>query len=208
LAFGEAGAVSEAFQSTSLSLLARARSDDQEAWGQLVHLYGPLVHRWCKRSGLTDEDAADVFQETFQSVSTHLDSFAPSRAVGSFRAWLRSIVRRKIVDQFRRQKHQPRAQGGSVAQMQLADIEDPFTPDADETPDQAVEENALVVQRAMELIRPQFSEQNWDAFQQVALHGKDAGEVAAALGINVQAVRQANYRIRRRLRLVLQDLAD
>jgi RNA polymerase sigma-70 factor (ECF subfamily) len=193
------------FEPTSLSLLQRARSDDQEAWGQIVHLYGPLVHSWCKRSGLNDEDAADVFQETFQSVSTHLASFAPNRSVGSFRSWLRSIARRKIVDHFRRQKQQPRGQGGSAAQMQLADIADPF---GGEEAEQAVEENALVVQRALELIKPHFSDQNWKAFHQVAIDGRDATEVARQLGVNVQVVRQANYRIRRRLRLVLKDLVQ
>jgi RNA polymerase sigma-70 factor (ECF subfamily) len=194
------------FEPTSLSLLQRARSDDQEAWGQLVQLYGPLVHRWCKRSGLRDEDSADVFQETFQSVSTHLASFAPNRSVGSFRSWLRSIARTKIVDHFRRLKQQPRGQGGTDAQMQLADVEDHFG--TEEPAEQAVEENALIVQRAMELIKPHFSEQNWVAFQKVAIDGQDASEVAERLGIHVQAVRQANYRIRRRLRLVLQDLIE
>ena len=56
-----------AFDPTSMSLLQRARSNDQEAWHQIVHLYGPLVHKWCRRSNLQDDDLADVFQETFRS---------------------------------------------------------------------------------------------------------------------------------------------
>lgn len=190
---------------TSLSLLQRARTNDQDAWDQIVHLYGPLVHRWCKRVGMRDDDIADVFQETFRAVANHLASFKPAKAVGSFRSWLRSIVRTKIADHFRKLNEQPAGRGGSAYQMRLAAIADPLTDESDE--DEG-EENALVVQRAMELIQPEFSPKNWQAFQLVALEGYSAVEIATQLGVQPQAVRQANYRIRRRLRAVLQDLME
>ena len=60
----------------------------------------------------------------------------------------------------------------------------------------------------MELIRPEFTEQNWRAFQMVALEGRSAVEVAEKMNVAPQTVRQANYRIRRRLRLVLKDLVE
>ena len=192
-------------ESTSLSLLQRARSHDEQAWSQIVMLYGPLVHRWCKRSLLKDEDTADIFQETFRAVAANLDSFAPVRNVGSFRSWLRSIVRSKIADHFRKLNQQPSGRGGTEANLHLASISDPL---AEETEDEVGEENALVVQRAMELIQPEFNPQNWAAFQRVAIEGHSATDVAAELNVNPQAVRQANYRIRRRLRLVLQDLME
>jgi hypothetical protein len=62
---------------TSLSLLERACALDEGAWGQLVRLYGPLVQRWCKRADLQEEDIADVFQDTFQTVAS------PARVVPS-----------------------------------------------------------------------------------------------------------------------------
>lgn len=199
------GNVAEEMHPTSLSLLQRARSNDEQAWEQIVHLYGPLVHRWCKRSSLKDADVADVFQETFRAVSAHLENFKPTKSVGSFRSWLRSIVRTKIADHFRRLSQQPAGQGGSDAQMHMANVIDPLEEESEE---EIGEENALVVQRAMELIQPEFSPQNWNAFQQVAIDGKSAVEVAEQLNVNAQTVRQANYRIRRRLRLVLQDLME
>lgn len=192
-------------ESTSMSLLQRARDNDQQAWRELVHLYGPLVYRWCQRSSLKDQDTADVFQETFHAVSAHLDSFSPTRSVGSFRSWLRSIVRTKIADHFRRLADQPEGRGGSDAQMHLANVPDPL---AEETDEEVGEENALVIQRAMDLIEPEFSQQNWAAFKLVTLQGHGATEVAEQTGVNAQAVRQAIYRIRRRLRLVLRDLME
>ena len=196
---------SKKYDATSMSLLQRATSNDNDAWKQIVHLYGPLVSIWCKRSGLQDNDVADVFQETFRSVAGGLASYKPSRSVGSFRAWLRAIVRSKVADHFRRLQRHPPGKGGSDAQMMLGTVADPLSDDDEED---AAEENAIVVQRAMELIKSEFTPRNWAAFQQVAFEGLSAVEVAEKLNLNPQTVRQANYRIRRRLRLVLQDLVD
>jgi RNA polymerase sigma-70 factor, ECF subfamily len=194
----------EVFEPTSLSLLQRACAHDQEAWRQLVHLYGPLVHRWCERAGLKHDDTADILQETFRTVVRDLSGFRPTRSVGSFRCWLRVVVRTKIADHFRHLQLAA-AQGGTDAQRELANV-------ADQTPDETDEdgpaEDALIVRRALELIRPDFSVPNWSAFWQVAIEGRPATEVARELDLNPQAVRQANYRIRRRLRQVLQELVE
>ena len=194
-----------AFDPTSMSLLQRARSNDQEAWHQIVHLYGPLVHKWCRRSNLKDDDLADVFQETFRSVSTHLKTFSPAKDVGSFRSWLRTICRTKVADHFRKLNQQPAGQGGTDANRRMSVVPNPLGDDDEE---EAGEDHALLVQRTMDLIKPEFSKQNWKAFLRVAIEGCSAVEVAESIGVNAQVVRQANYRIRRRLRLVLQDLIE
>ncbi len=190
---------------TSLSLLELARAHDDEAWGQLVHLYGPLVHRWCLRAGLNDADTADVFQETFRAVAANLEGFSPQRSVGSFRSWLRSIVRSKVNDHFRLRQKQTFGQGGTEANIQLANVEDQVEDDSEED---AETDNALVVRRAMAMIKPEFSEQNWNAFCEIVIQGNSATDVAKRLGVAPQTIRQANYRIRRRLRVVLKDLVD
>lgn len=188
-----------------MSLLQRACAKDEGAWGQLLHLYGPLVQRWCKRADLQDEDTADIFQETFRAVAHDLTSFSPTRSIGSFRSWLRTIVRSKIVDHFRRRQRQAVGAGGTDAQMHLAAVADPLSAESEE---EAAAEGALVAQRALQLIKPEFSAPNWRAFEMVALEGKSAVEAAELLNLNPQAVRQANYRIRRRLRSVLQGLLE
>ena len=87
----------------------------------------------------------------------------------------------------------------------LSEIADPLSDDSDE---QAASEDAFIVQRAMELIRKEFDPRNWSSFEEVALKGRSATDVAGELGVDPQAIRQANYRIRRRLRLVLEDLVE
>lgn len=190
---------------TSLSLLGRARANDEDAWMQMVHLYGPLVERWCRRFGLSDEDTADVFQDTFRTVSRHIGDFSPTRSAASFRSWLKTIVRTRTIDHLRKSKRHAGGAGGTEAQRMLADMADPLS---EEDNDDSAEEDALIVHRAMELIKTEFDPRNWSAFEQVALKGRSATEVAEELGVAAQTIRQANYRIRRRLRLVLEDLVE
>jgi len=192
----------DASEKTSMSLLGLAKSQDEEAWNQLVHLYGPLVQKWCRQSGLNEDDTADIFQDAFQAVARNLATFQPTKSVASFRSWLKTIVRSKIMDHFRAVQKHGEATGGTTAQLRIAEVEDPFT-DCEE---EAESEHAIIVQRAMELIREEFDERNWKAFVAVSLDGRSASEVAEELGVGGQVIRQATYRIRRRLRLVLEDL--
>ncbi|NND99365.1 MAG: sigma-70 family RNA polymerase sigma factor [Pirellulaceae bacterium] len=190
---------------TSMSLLGRAVAEDEEAWHQLVHLYGPLVQRWCHSAGLSEEDTADVFQDVFQTVAKNLKKFEPRRSVASFRSWLKTICRTKTVDHFRKANRQATPTGGTDAQLRIAEVADPFDEESEE---QAASEDAFIVQRAMDLIKDEFDPRNWKAFEQVALHERSPTDVATELDVAPQTIRQANYRIRRRLRLVLEDLVD
>jgi RNA polymerase sigma-70 factor (ECF subfamily) len=162
-----------------------------------------MVYGWCRRSGLSEEDVADVFQETFRSVSNALGRFEPNEHRGAFRAWLRTVARSKIADQFKRIAHQPQAQGGTEANVRLTDTEDPL---GDDSESDAENDHARLVRRVLELIRPQFSERTWTAFNQVAIEGRDTCDVARELNMTDQAVRQANYRVRRRVKMELSDL--
>jgi len=190
---------------TSLSLHGRAKANDQDAWQQVVHLYGPLVEKWCRRFGLSDEDTADVFQDTFTTVSRHIADFSPTRSVASFRSWLKTIVGTRTIDHLRKKSRHVDASGGTAAMLRIADLPDPVADDSDE---ESQADDALVVHRAMDLIKAEFDPRNWQAFEQVALKGRSATEIAEELGVSPQTIRQANYRIRRRLRLILEDFVE
>ncbi len=57
-----------------------------------------------------------------------------------------------------------------------------------------------VVRSALELIRPEFSEQTWAAFTGIAIQERPVAEVAAELGISKNAVHLARNRVLTRLR--------
>lgn len=53
--------------SISSTLLERIKARRSEAWERLVFLYGPVIYRWCRQSGVAVEDAADVTQAAYES---------------------------------------------------------------------------------------------------------------------------------------------
>ena len=64
---------------TSLSLLQRANSQDDDAWHSLVYLYSPLVYFWCGQQGVRPPDADDVLQEVLRVVMSRLRDFRRDR---------------------------------------------------------------------------------------------------------------------------------
>jgi RNA polymerase sigma-70 factor, ECF subfamily len=186
---------------TSRSLIDRARANDPDAWAALVDLYAPLAHRWCRRLGLNDADAADVLQDVFLSVAAHLGGFKKERSGDTFRGWLRVILRNKVHDHFRRLGREPGGEGGTEAQLRFARLTDPEP--TEEGSDDAAER--LLLRRCCDLIRPEFHDRTWQAFWATAVEGRPAPDVAADLGMTAVGVRVAKSRVLQRLREALGD---
>jgi RNA polymerase sigma-70 factor, ECF subfamily len=184
--------------STSASLLDLVRAADAQAWRRLIHLYSPLVFSWCRRTGLADEDAADVMQEVWRAVLRGIDGFDLGADRASFRGWLYTVTRNKARDFFRAAP--PRAEGGSTAQHRLTEL-----PEREEPPAEA-DETAELVRRALALIRGDFEERTFRAFWRTTVDEIPAGKVATELGLTVDAVYQARSRVLRRLREELDGL--
>jgi len=187
---------SSAFR-TSPSLLVRVQANDADAWTRLVDRYAPLVYHWCRHAQLGPEDIADVFQETFRSVALHIQDFRRDRAGDSFRGWLRTITQNKIRDHFRRQADEPRAAGGTDANLHLHAQPDPISLEEDESEQKIVHQ---ILHRTLDAIRGEFEPRTWQAFWQVQIDGKSTNDVGAELKMTPAAVRKARLRVLARLR--------
>ena len=108
--------------SVSSTLLERLKARRPEAWERLVDLYGPVVYRWCRWSGVWAGDVPDVVQEVFTAISTDIADFRRQRPGDSFTGWMRTITRSKVSDHFRRQQGHQQAQGGTDAQEAMLRI--------------------------------------------------------------------------------------
>lgn len=194
-----------ASSATSRSLLEGVKADEAAAWERLVTLYAPLVFHWCRRWDLREADIADILQDVFQSVFRHVAGFRKEREGDSFRAWLRRITRSKVADHLRRLGREPQGTGGTDAQARLAEVPFPQPPDEDSDADEPAERGLFF--RALGLIRPDFEERTWQAFWRTAVEGESAAEAGQALSMSAGAVRVAKYRVLRRLRAELGDLA-
>jgi RNA polymerase sigma-70 factor (ECF subfamily) len=182
--------------STSTSLLQRLRAREPAAWERLCQLYGPLVYRWSHASGLQDTDAADVVQEVFRSVAGSLDHFHQEGPTDSFRGWLWGITKNKLRDHFRARAGNPVGAGGTDAHQQLLQI--PEAPP--DSTSESLKPDAVLVHRALALIQLEFEDRTWKAFWRSAADGQLAADIAKELGTTPRAVRQAKYRVLRRLR--------
>lgn len=187
---------------TSGSLIARARARDERAWERLVHLYAPLVSRWCRGVGLQVSDEADVLQEVFRSVAQNLGRFRNDRPGDSFRAWLHTLTRSKIQDHFRAQQRGPLPLGGSTILRLLHAL--PAAEARSSTSEH--DEDSEITSRALQFLRSEFEERTWRAFLRTAVDRVPAKEVGEELGMSAGAVRVARSRVLKRLREELADL--
>lgn len=67
------------------ALVTGCRRGDQAAWDELVDRYQRLIYTIPRRAGLTDEQAADVFQEVFVTLVEKLDAIEQPERI---RSWI------------------------------------------------------------------------------------------------------------------------
>jgi RNA polymerase sigma-70 factor (ECF subfamily) len=183
---------------TPASLLERLRRPDQEAaWRRLVELYTPLLLCWARKAGLGDAGAADLVQDVFALLVQKLPEFDYDRQK-SFRGWLRTVTLNRW-----REKHRRQVPAGGLG----GGTEEIASPD----PVAAFWEQDYrqhLAGRALELMQNEFQPATWKACWELVVAERPAAEVAAELGLTVNAVYLAKSRVLRRLRLELAGLLD
>jgi RNA polymerase sigma-70 factor, ECF subfamily len=190
---------------TSTTLLELAKAGDTSAWQRLAFVYTPLVRWWCRQQGIgAPPDVEDVTQEVLAAVAGKVGEFT-RRATGSFRRWLYTITRHKTADYFRRRVGATAA-GGNDAQARLEQV--PAADSGSSWSEEGASERAILVRRALELVRHEFQPRTWEAAWRVTVDEQRPAEVAPALGMSVAAVHSAKSRVLRRLRALLADLLD
>ncbi|MHB8901598.1 MAG: RNA polymerase sigma factor [Thermoguttaceae bacterium] len=188
---------SQADDSDSLSgrVLVQVKAKDPRAWERIVKLYGPMIYRWARRAGLQPADSADVVQEVFRAVAMYIADFEAERIAEGFRAWLWTITRNALNDHFRKQGGAP-ASGDDAFEATVAHEPELPEPDDIHTPSP----DLGMVHRVLHNIRPDFDDSTWEAFWQMTVLNRTSAEAAESLGMSKSAVRQAKYRILKRLR--------
>jgi RNA polymerase sigma-70 factor (ECF subfamily) len=189
------------------TLLVRLRAHEPDAWQKLTHLFGPLAYGWCRRAGLSPADAADVTQDIFRSVAVGLPRFRRDRPGDTFRGWLATIARSRINDFLRRQRRQPRGEGGTTFHQLVQSLPEELTDESSFVSDAAAERRG-VLQRAMQLVQAEFETRTWTAFWRTAVEAEDPQLVAADLGVSLNAVYKAKSRVLKRLREELEGLFE
>jgi RNA polymerase sigma-70 factor (ECF subfamily) len=185
---------------TPASLLERLKhAENQDAWRRFVELYAPMIYRWASQAGLDANAAADLVQDVFLILVEKLPEFQYD-GQRSFRAWLKTVT----LNKWREQARQRRPGLNVAADGNLPDVESLNPADLFEE----TEYRRCLVHRAMQIVRADFEPATWNAWSGFVVEGRPAKEVAAALGLSVNAVYLAKGRVLGRLREELQGLME
>ncbi len=108
-------------------LFKRCRKGDQTAWNELIDRYQRLIFAIPRRAGLSEEEAAEVFQEVFVTLLEKLDDIEqPDR----LRSWLVTTAKFKTWAVVRGRKPQAEAgEGDEHSEMMAAIADESPTPD-------------------------------------------------------------------------------
>src|SRR5262249_12794336 len=159
-----------------------------------ISLYAPLLRRWaqCEAGNAADRD--DLVQEVLLELYRRLPSFEYDGS-GRFRGWLRT--------QFTYVRLNWARKAGRELLLGEQTPERAAPPEQDEAEEREYRHSLL--RRARELIRPEFTEVTWRAFE-AQVGGRKAADVAAELGISRAAAYVAKSRVLARLRQELEGL--
>jgi RNA polymerase sigma factor (sigma-70 family) len=184
---------------TRSSLLDRLRNwEDQASWREFFNNYWKFIYSMAIRSGLSDQEAEDVVQETVLSLAKKMPQFVYDPAVCSFKGWLMHVTRLRILDQLRRRKP-------AFQQTPAGDRDSRRTPTVERVPDPASggeldatwddEWERNLVDAAMERVKLRVKPEHYQIFYLSAVKGLGTREVARMLHVNVGQV----YLVRHRL---------
>jgi RNA polymerase sigma-70 factor (ECF subfamily) len=170
--------------------------EDQDSWRDFFDTYWRLIYSIALKSGLTDSEAQDVVQETILSVAKDLHKFRRDRLLGSFKGWLRNVIRWRIADQLRKRtqavRNETQSSEGEIQEVSTADVPDPNV-ESEALWEQEWQENLL--KTAMEKVRPRVREEHYQMFDLYVVKGWPAKRVARTLGVRTGSVYLAKHRV-------------
>ena len=96
--------------------IARARTGNLEAWGDLYRNYAGPIFRFCRRTMPTREDAEDATTEIFMKLREKIGQYDSSRP---FQAWLYKVAANHCWDLLRRRRIRQDLETEGVEDMPL-----------------------------------------------------------------------------------------
>ncbi|HXJ61663.1 MAG TPA: sigma-70 family RNA polymerase sigma factor [Candidatus Dormibacteraeota bacterium] len=169
---------------------------DQASWQAFFDTYWRLIYDVARKAGLSDSEAQDVVQETMLAVARQMPNFQYDAGRGSFKAWLLTTTRWRIIDRLRQRL--------SSAQLGASDSEAPSTELVHSVPDPATvlpdqrwdddwRRNLLEV--ALARLRARIDPHKYQLFDFYVNKAWPATKVAQRFGVPVRQVYLAKHRI-------------
>ena len=197
---------------TRRSLLDRLRNwEDQASWQDFFNTYWKFIYGVAIRSGLSDQEAEDVVQETVISIAKKMPEFVYDPAKCSFKGWLMYVTRLRIIDQLRRR--QP-----AMQQSPSGDDDSRRTPTVERVPDLSAanqqdaswdeEWERNLVDAAMERVKLRVKPEHYQIFYLSAVKGLGTTQVAKMLQVNMGQVYLIRHRLAKEVKREVERLRE
>jgi RNA polymerase sigma factor (sigma-70 family) len=199
----------EAFIPTRHSLLSRLKDwGNDDSWREFFNTYWRLIYDFARKAGLNDEQAEEIVQETIISVANQMPGFRYDPALGSFKAWLMQVTRRRIADHLRKQYR-----SGERATVRLDSTEAEEELSGEGAGSSAALESLWeeewrehLRRAALERVKRRVRPEQFQMFEFAVMKGWTARKVAGALGVTLTQVYMARHRVGRLVRKEIEQL--
>ena len=183
---------------TRASLINRLKNwQDRSSWQDFFETYWRLIYGVARKADLTDAEAQEVVQETLISVAKHMPTFQYDPAIGSFKAWLLTMTRWRIIGQLRKRgplaAHRPWSDTNATGTGTVARVIDPASQELEALWDVEWEQNLL--NAAIAKVKCRIDPQKFQIFDFHVNKEWPPEKVAAKFGIPVEQVYMAKHRI-------------
>lgn len=199
------------YEKTRKSLIARLQNwDDRKTWDEFYQTYWRLIYSVAVKSGLRQDEAFDVVQETILSIAKQSKENRYDPNAGSFKSWLLNMTRWRIGDQFRKRKKdtamlQPDYEDeGGRGEAIVERMEDPAGDKLERLWNAEWAKN--LTKSGLERVKRKVSAKQYQIFDCYVVKGWDTEKVARELGVSVTQVYLAKHRVGSILKKELAEL--
>ena len=168
---------------------------DDRAWEEFDGWCRRHLRAWCRPLGLSRAESEDLCQAVMVELADRMKAFRYDPS-GSFRRWLRMILRSRATDYLRR-----RARLGHELIDEPESVVDPLSEDMDgphdAQPGSPLDRLSAEVQ---EIVKASVRPETWRAFWMVRVEDRTVAEAAEALGRTYAATYRNQVRVAVKLR--------
>ncbi len=178
-------------------------AEDESAWEQFVELYEPVIRAYVAIEGVPSDDIDDVTQDVFVRLVGIMRRDGYDRSRGRFRTYLRTVMRRVLIDRFRRQTADRASLRDPLNEDETQADDSLPQPAASVPPDAAAAFEAKLRQAEFKALldhvftQTALSDQSRAIYRAYVLEDGDTGEVARRFGVKPEVVRQVKSRVNR-----------